>query len=91
MLSVTYFDPKGTISEVKVHAGAIFGHIGCWRSPKAVGDHAGTAQVDFDVHRSPPADSPPGDLLITVKKETVILYKRVSKNKKKLKLFRLSP
>ena len=32
--------------------------------------------MDFDVDRPPPADSPPGDLLITMVKETVILYKK---------------
>ena len=50
----------------------------------AVTVHAGTSQVDFEVDRPPPApaDSPPGDLLITMVKETVILYKkRVSKMK----------
>ena len=30
MLSITDFDPKGTISEARVHAGATFGHTGCW-------------------------------------------------------------
>ena len=34
MLSVTDFDPKGTISEVRVHAGAKFGHTGCWSIAK---------------------------------------------------------
>ena len=82
MLSVTDFEPKGTISEVRVHAGAKFGHTGCWSIAKC--SHTGTAQVDFEVDRPPPADSPPGDLLITMVKETVILYKkRVSKNEKK--------
>ena len=38
-------------------------------------------QVDFEIDHPPPADSPPGDSLITVKKETVTL-KRVSKMKK---------
>ena len=32
-------------------------------------DHAGTTQVDFEVDCPPPADSPPGDLLITMVKE----------------------
>ena len=41
--------------------------------------HAGTAQVDFEVDRPPPADSPSGDLLITMVKESIIIYKRVSK------------
>ena len=34
MLSVTDFDPKGTISEVRVHAGAKFGQTGCWSIAK---------------------------------------------------------
>ena len=38
--------------------------------------HAGTAEVDFEVDLPPPADSPPGDRLITMVKETVILYKK---------------
>ena len=47
------------------------------RSPShAVRDHAGSAQVDFEVDRPSPADSPPGDLLITMVKETVNLYKK---------------
>ena len=33
-------------------------------------------QVDFKVDRPPPADSPPGDLLFTMVKETIILYKK---------------
>ena len=44
------------------------------RSPNAVSVHAGTSQVDFEVDRKPPA--PPGYLLITMVKETVILYKK---------------
>ena len=48
---------------------------------------AGTTQVDFEVDRPPPADSPPGDLLTTMVKETVILYKKVSKSEKKWNLF----
>ena len=46
------------------------------RSPNAVRDHTGTARVDYEVDRPSPADSPPGDLLITMVKETVILYKK---------------
>ena len=35
MLSVTDFDPKGTIqSEVRVHGGAKFGHAGRWSITK---------------------------------------------------------
>ena len=52
-------------------------------APNAVRVHAGTPQVDFKVDRLPPVDSPQGDLLITMVKETVIVYeKRVSKNEK---------
>ena len=43
------------------------------RSPNAVRHQAVTTQMDFEVDRQPPADSPPGDLLITIVKETVIL------------------
>ena len=51
--------------------------------PYAVTVHAGTTEVDFEVDRPPLADSPPGDLLITMVKETVIFVKKVSKMKKK--------
>ena len=61
------------------------------RSPNhAVRDHAGSAQVDFEVDRPSPADSPPGDLLITMVKEMGILYKKEFWKMKKVKLFRLS-
>ena len=46
------------------------------RSPNALRDHARTAQVDFEADCPPPTDSPPGDLLITMVKETVILCKK---------------
>ena len=76
MLSVTNFDPKGTFSEVRVHAGLYLDILDAGRSPNAVTVHAGTTQVDFEVDRPPPADSPAGDFLITMVKETVILYKK---------------
>ena len=77
MLSVRDFEPKGTISKVSVHTGAKINLDirDAGRSQNAVGDHAGTAQVDFQVDRPSPAHSPPGDLLITMVKETVILFK----------------
>ena len=37
---------------------------------------ANTPLVDFEVDRPPPAACPPGDLLITMGKETVILDKK---------------
>ena len=73
MLRVTDFDPKGTISEVRIHAEPYLDILDAGRSPNAVRVHAGTTQVDFKVDRAPPADSPPGDLLITMVKETVII------------------
>ena len=57
------------------------------RSPNTVRDHAGTAQVDFEVDCLPPADSPPGDLLITMVKETVILYIKEFRKMKKCETF----
>ena len=38
--------------------------------------HAQTTQVDFEDDRPPPVDSPPGDILITMVQETVIIYKK---------------
>ena len=40
--------------------------------------------MDFQVDRLPPANSPPGDLLITMVKEAVILYKKVFRKMKKV-------
>ena len=48
----------------------------CNKHSPEVRVHAGTTQVDFEVDRPPPADSPPGDPLITMLKETVIIIKR---------------
>ena len=50
MLSVTDFNPKGTISEVRNHGGAKFGHAGRWSfakcrfSTKGSFDHHGKAE-----------------------------------------------
>ena len=54
------------------------------RSSNAVSVHARTSQVDFEVDCPPPAACPPGDLLITVRKETVILYKKEFRKMKKV-------
>ena len=88
MLSVTDFDPKGIISEVRVHAELYLDILDADRSPNAVRVRAGTTQVDFEVDCPPRADSPPGHLLITMVKETVILYK---KEFRKMKKSRISP
>ena len=83
MLSVTDVDTKGTISEVRVHAGLYLDILDADRSPNAVRVHAGISQVDFEVDCPPPAACPPGDLLITMVKETVILYKKEFQKMKK--------
>ena len=57
------------------------------RSPNAVSTvHAGTSQVDFEVDCPPPAACPPGDLSITMVKETVILYKKEFRKMKKSRI-----
>ena len=57
------------------------------RSPNAVRVHAGNRHVNFEVDHPPPAASPPGDLWITMVKETA---KIVWKNEKKVKLVRIA-
>ena len=74
MLSVTDFDPKGTISEDKVHAGLNWDILDADRSPNAVNFHVGTTQVDFEVDPRPPADAAPGDRLITHSQKCDDLY-----------------
>ena len=86
MLSVTHFNPKGTISDVRVHAGLYLDILDADRSPNAVRFHVGTTQVDFEVDRPPPANSPPGDLLITIVKETVIFSKKEFRKMKKSRI-----
>ena len=76
MLSVTDFVPKGIISGVRVQSGLYLDILDADRSPNAVSVHAGTSQVDFEVDCPPPAACLPGDLSITMVKETVILYKK---------------
>ena len=54
-----------------------FGHAGCRSIAKyAVSVLAGTSQVDFEVDCRHLHACPPEDLLITMVKETVILYKK---------------
>ena len=74
MLSVTDFVPKGIISGVRVQAGLYLDILDADRLPNALSAvHAGTSQVDFEVDCPPPAACPPGDLSITMVKETIIL------------------
>ena len=90
MLSVTDFVPKGIISGVRVQAGHYLDMLDADRSPNAVSVPAGTSQVDFEVDCPPPAllqlACPPGDLLITMVKETVILYKKEFRKMKKSRI-----
>ena len=90
MLSVTDFEPKWAIPRSEFTLALNLDILDAGWSPNTVRDHAETAQVDFEVDRPPPADSPQGDLLITMVKETVILYKKEFRKMKKVKLFRLS-
>ena len=84
MLSVTNFVRKGIISGVKVQAGLHLDILAADRSPNAVSAvHAGTSQVDFEVDCRHLHACPPGDLLITMVKETVILYKKEFRKMKK--------
>ena len=78
MLSVTDFVPKGIISGVRVQAGLYLDMLDADRLPNAVSVHAGTSQADFEVDCPPHAYAacPPGDLLITMVKEMVTLYKK---------------
>ena len=74
MLSVTDFVPKGIMSGVRVQAGLYLDILDANRSPNAVSAfHAGTSQVELEVDCPPPAACTPGDLSITIVKETVIL------------------
>ena len=84
MLSVIDFVQNGIISGVRVQAGLYLDLLDADRSPNAVSVHAGTSEVDFEVDFPPPAACPPGDLLITMVKETVILYKKEFRKKKKV-------
>ena len=70
--NVTDFDPKGTISEVRLHPGANLDILDASQSSNLASVHVGTTQVDFELDRPPPADSPPGYLLIAMVKQTVI-------------------
>ena len=76
MLSVTDFDHNEPFPRSEFTLALNLDILDAGRSPNAVRVQAGTTQVDFEVDRPPPAYSPPGDLLITMVKETVILYKK---------------
>ena len=75
MLSITNFDPKRTLSEVRAHAGAKIWTYWMLVDREMQGPelHRWISKLTA---RPPPAESPPGDLLITMVKETVILYEK---------------
>ena len=87
MLSVTDFVPKGIISGLRVQAGLHLDMLDADRSPKSAflpELHSWISQLTArHLHACPP-----GDLLITMVKETVILYK---KEFRKMKKSRISP
>ena len=74
--------------EVRVHAGANLDILDAGQSPNAVSVHAGTSKVDFKVDRPPPAACPPGDLLITMVKEKVILFRKEFRKMNDLKVMK---
>ena len=85
MLSVTDFVPKGIISGVRVQAGLHLDMLDADRSPNRQSVflpelHRWISKLTArHLHACPP-----GDLLITMVKETVILYKKeIRKMKKK--------
>ena len=88
MFSITDFVPKGIISGVRVQAGLCLDMLDVDRSPNAVSVRAGTSQVDFEVDCPPHAYAacPPGDLLITMVKETEVLYKKEFRKIKKSRI-----
>ena len=86
MLSVTDFVPKEIIFRVRVQARLYLDMLDADRLPNAVSVHAGTSQVDFERLTARHLKGPPGDLLITMVKETVILYKKEFRKMKKSRI-----
>ena len=84
MVSVTDFVPKGIISGVRVQAGLHLDMLDADRSPNMQSAflpelHRWISKLTArHLHACPP-----GDLLITMAKETVILYKKEFRKKKK--------
>ena len=91
MLSVTDFVPKGIISGVRVQAGLYLDTLHADRSPNAV---SAVQRFMPELHRwiskltARHLQGPPGDLLITMVKETVILYKKEFRKMKKSRISR---
>ena len=91
MLSVTEFVRKGIISGVRVQAGLHLDMLDADRSPNM--QSAFLPELHRWISKLTEAarhlhTCPPGDLLITMVKETVILYK---KEFRKMKKSRISP
>ena len=87
MLSVTDFVPKGIISGVRVQAGLHLDMLDADRSPNMQSAflpelHRWISKLTArHLHACPP-----GDLLITMVKETVILYKKEFRKMKKSRI-----
>ena len=79
------FVPKGIISWVRVQAGLYFGHAGCRSIAKCCQRSCWNFTGGFRSWLDCPPRSP-GDLLITMVKETVILYQKVFRKMKKSRI-----
>ena len=88
MLSVTDFVPKGIISGVRVQAGLHLDMLDADRSPNRQSAFLPEPHRWISKLTARHLQGPPGDLLITVVKETVIMYK---KEIRKMKKSRISP
>ena len=87
MLSVTHFVPKGIISGVRVQAGLYLDMLDAHRSPNM--QSAFLSELHRWISKLTARHlhaCPPGDLLITMVKETVILYKKEFRKMKKTRL-----
>ena len=80
--------PKGIISGVRVQAGLYLDMLDGDRSPNAVSVHDGTSQDLRWISKltARQLQGPPGDLLITMVKETVILYQKQLRKMKKSRI-----
>ena len=91
MLSVTDFVPKGIISGVRVQAGLHLDMLDADRSPNMQSAflpelHRWISKLIARHLHAPPPPPPPGDLLITMVKETVILYEKEFRKMKKSRI-----
>ena len=79
MLSVTDFDPKGIISGVRVQGGLYLDMLDADRSPNMQSAFMPELHRWISKLTARHLQGPPGDLLMTMVKETVILYQKESR------------